>query len=85
MSQIKLIVHFLDNSPPRQVKHPNLERNGGGGVGNGSYSHGNNDGNFPAHTENDTTYQGVCVSIPVQQGIFFSKTPHTAKLKLGQE
>ncbi len=52
MSQIKLIVYFLDNSPPRQVKRPNLERNEGD-VDNGSYD--NNDSNFPAPTRNDTT------------------------------
>ena len=52
MSQIKLIVYFFDNSPPRQVKRPNLERNEGG-VDNGSYD--NDDSNLPAPTRNDTT------------------------------
>lgn len=82
MSQIKLIVYFLDNSPPRQVKRPNLERNEGG-VDNGSYD--NDDSNFPAPTRNDTTYQGVCDHTSMQQGIFCSKNPHTAKIKLGPE
>ena len=61
MSQIKLIVYFLDNSPPRQVKRPNLERNEGG-VDNGSYD--NDDSNFSALTVNGTTYERGCVSTP---------------------
>ena len=70
---------LLDNSRPRQVKPPNLERNEGG-VDNGSYD---NDGsNAPAFTANDTIYHGVCEHTHMLQGIFCSKNPCTAKMKL---
>ena len=63
-------------------QRPNLERNEDG-VDNGSYD--NDDSNFLAPTGNDTTYQGVCGHTSMQQGIFSSKNPHTAKIKLGPE
>ena len=82
MSQIKLIMHFLGNSPPRQVKRPTLERN----VGDAENSSYVNDGsNFLAPTANDTAYQGLCEHTNMQQGVFCSKNPHTAKIKLGPE
>jgi len=67
MSQIKLIMHFLGNSPPRRVKRPNLEGKEGG-VDNGPYD--NDASNFPAPTANGTNYQGACGHTSMQQGIF---------------
>ena len=67
VSQIKLIVHFLDNLLPRQVERPDLVGKQGGVV-NGPYD--NDASNFSTPEANGTIYLGVCGHTSMRQGSF---------------